>query len=107
MSKPRSATVVHTGEQNIQLRHSRACSIRENAECTCTPSYQVKVYDGMTGARRVRSFRSLAAAQQWRDMVKESRADRRERLRTVCEVAFAKTSDDVWGALVDSWAARS
>lgn len=107
MSQQRSANLVKTGEQNIQLRHSRACSASEGDECICTPSYQVKVYDGMTGARRVRSFRSMEAACAWRDTVKETRADRRERLRTVCEVAFARTSDDVWGALVDSWAARS
>lgn len=94
-------------EPNIVARHSRTCTVRSHGVCTCSPSFQVKVYDALTGGRSTRSFRTIEAARMYRDSKIDARQVKREKLRDVVEAAHLRTSDAVWDNLVDAWSARA
>ena len=55
-----------TPAEGVATRHSKKCRSRGGGRCDCTPTYQANVWDGRTQKRVRKSFRSLAAAKQWR-----------------------------------------
>jgi len=58
-SKPRR-------QEGIAARHSRRCSSRAGAACSCTPAYQAQVWSRRDGRTIRKTFRNLAAARAWR-----------------------------------------
>jgi integrase len=50
----------------IRVRHSRHCSSRDGARCSCRPTYQAQAYDARTGRQVWRTFPTLSAAKLWR-----------------------------------------
>lgn len=53
------------GTTGIVTRHSRSCSTRQGAKCSCKPSFQANAFNAREG-RIYKTFRTLAAAKAWR-----------------------------------------
>jgi hypothetical protein len=63
--------------EGIQVRHSRSCTSRVGAKCSCEPSYQAHVWSKRDGKRIRKTFPTLAAARSWRtDAKKPSKTER-------------------------------
>jgi hypothetical protein len=52
-------------EQGITVRHARGCRHRET-RCTCSPSFQVQVWDAAAGKRITKTFPTITGARRWR-----------------------------------------
>jgi integrase len=61
----RSAMSTPTLEPGITLRHTRGCRHRET-RCSCTPTYQVQIWDAAAGKRMTRTFTTISGARRWR-----------------------------------------
>lgn len=50
----------------IEARHGRSCTSRRGGRCSCTPTWQANVWDARSTRRIRKTFKSKAAARQWR-----------------------------------------
>jgi integrase len=50
----------------VEIRHSRGCSSRAGADCSCKPTFQANVWSARDGRRIRKTFASISEAKAWR-----------------------------------------